>query len=82
MTTSPNQHSWGSDKRYASKQELFMAFEPRFNFELDADQLLALALKIGFVKKVGDDKYESNAANEWCSNCNHYECHCYLSDYK
>ena len=33
---------------------------PSFNFELDKDELLAKALEVGFVRKVGDDKYEVN----------------------
>ena len=49
-----------TDKRYLSKQELFLEQAPSFNFELDADQLLAKALKVGFVRRVGKDKYEVN----------------------
>ena len=49
-----------TDKRYLSKQELFLEQAPCFNFELDADQLLAKALKVGFVRRVGKDKYEVN----------------------
>ena len=47
-------------KQYISKEELFIAQAPSFNFELNADQLLAKALEVGFVKKVGEDKYEVN----------------------
>jgi hypothetical protein len=43
-----------------TKQELFIDQCPSFNFELDADQLLAKALEVGFVTKVGDDQYEMN----------------------
>ena len=46
--------------KYYSKQSLFMEQAPSFNFELDANQLLAKALKLGFIKKVGEDKYEMN----------------------
>ena len=49
-----------TDKRYLSKQELFLEQAPSFNFELDADELLKKALKLGFVRKVDDDKYEVN----------------------
>lgn len=47
-------------KRYVTKEELFIAQAGSFNFELDADQLLAKALKVGFVRRVGKDKYEVN----------------------
>ena len=47
-------------KQYISKEELFMRQAPSWNFELNADQLLAKALKLGFVKKVGEDRYEVN----------------------
>ena len=43
-----------------TKQELFMAQAPSWNFELDADQLLDKALEVGFVTKVGDDQYQVN----------------------
>ena len=43
-----------------SKQTLFHAQAPKWNFELDADQLLDKALELGFVKKVGDDEYLQN----------------------
>tara|TARA_R100000306_G_C4349503_1_gene129381 strand:+ start:500 stop:727 length:228 start_codon:yes stop_codon:yes gene_type:complete len=46
--------------KYYSKRSLFMEQAPSFNFELNADQLLAKALKVGFIKKVGEDKYELN----------------------
>ena len=48
------------ESRYLNKQELFMEQAPSFNFDLDADQLLAKALQVGFVKEVGQDKYEVN----------------------
>ena len=43
-----------------SKQSLWMNQAPSFNFELDADQLLAKALEDGFVRKVGEDSYQMN----------------------
>ena len=33
---------------------------PSFNFDLDADQLLKKALKVGFVTKVSEDQYLIN----------------------
>ena len=33
---------------------------PSFNFDLNADEILAKALKVGFVKKISDDKYLVN----------------------
>jgi len=39
---------------------LWHAFAPSFGFELNEDQLLALAIKRGFVKKIGDDQFEIN----------------------
>ena len=48
------------EKQYFSKESLFMAHAPSFNFELDADELLAKALEFGFVKEVDEDKYEVN----------------------
>ena len=45
---------------YYSKRSLFMEQAPSWNFELGADQILAKALELGFVKKVGKDKYEMN----------------------
>ena len=43
-----------------TKKELFMWQAPSFNFDLSADQILDRALKVGFVTKVGDDKYLVN----------------------
>jgi len=45
---------------YFSKHTLWMNQAPSFNFELDEDELLVKALKVGFVKKVGEDCYELN----------------------
>jgi len=47
-----------------SKQTLWMNQVANFGFELDANQLLIIALSVGFVKKVGDDSYEVNEAYE------------------
>ena len=49
-------------KRYVTKDELFIWQAPSFNFELDEDKLLAKALAVGFVEKVGRDKYKLNEA--------------------
>ena len=43
-----------------SKKSLFEEQAPSWNFELNADQLLTKALELGFVTKVGDDKYLQN----------------------
>ena len=43
-----------------TKQSLFMAQAPGWNFELNADQLLDKALELGFVTEIGDDKYLMN----------------------
>ena len=45
-----------------TKKELFMHQAPSFNFELNADQLLKVALESGYVKKIEgeDDLYEIN----------------------
>ena len=48
------------EPHYFSKHSLWMAQAPSWNFELDADQLLAKALALGFVTEVGEDKYEMN----------------------
>jgi hypothetical protein len=48
------------EPQYFSKESLFMTHAPSFNFELDADELIAKALEFGFVKEVGEDKYEVN----------------------
>lgn len=39
-----------------TKEELFQKFAPAFNFEHDADQLLAIALERGFVTKIEGDE--------------------------
>lgn len=43
-----------------TKDELFLSQAPMFNFEMNADELLAKALEVGFVKEVGSDQYEIN----------------------
>jgi len=43
-----------------SKHELFMNQAPSFNFDLNADQILAKALKVGFVTEVSEDQYLVN----------------------
>ena len=48
------------DSIILTKDELFQEQAPSFNFELDAAQLLAKALELGFVVKVGDDQYRQN----------------------
>lgn len=47
---------------YVTKAELFLQQAPSFNFELDADQLLAKALELGYVTKVEgeDDLFKIN----------------------
>ena len=43
-----------------SKKELFMNQAPSFNFDLNADQILAKALDVGFVTEVSEDQYLVN----------------------
>ena len=43
-----------------TKDELFLSQAPSFNFELDAEQLLAKALQSGFVSEVGENQYLLN----------------------
>jgi len=43
-----------------TKRELWGNQAPNLNFEYDEDQLLKLALKKGFVTKVGEDQYKVN----------------------
>ena len=43
-----------------SKHTLFLEQAPCFNFELDADGLVAKGLEVGFITKVGTDLYERN----------------------
>lgn len=43
-----------------TKKELWLSQAPSTNFELDEDQLLAKALDVGFVTKIGDDEYLMN----------------------
>ena len=46
-----------------TKKSLWIKFAPMFNFELDQDQVLAKALKVGFIKEIGEDKYEKCILN-------------------
>tara|TARA_R100001377_G_C3119072_1_gene85308 strand:- start:60 stop:293 length:234 start_codon:yes stop_codon:yes gene_type:complete len=39
-----------------TKQELFIAQAPSFNFELNADQLVTKGLEVGFITVVGKDQ--------------------------
>jgi|TARA_B110000908_G_C9910143_1_gene294953 hypothetical protein len=41
-------------------KELYLEQAPSFNFELDQEQLLAKALEVGYVTKVGEDQYKTN----------------------
>lgn len=43
-----------------TKERLFYLQAPSFNFELGMDELLAKALKVGFVTKVGENQYLIN----------------------
>lgn len=43
-----------------TKHELFMWQAPSFNFELNADEILAKALEVGFVIEASDDQYLVN----------------------
>jgi|TARA_R110000824_G_scaffold6318_2_gene29241 hypothetical protein len=43
-----------------TKKELFMAQAPSFNFDLNADEILAKALEVGFVTEVSEDQYLVN----------------------
>ena len=51
-------------RRYAmqtvTKKELFMWQAPSFNFDLNADEILAKALEVGFVTEVSEDQYVVN----------------------
>ena len=43
-----------------TKHQLFINQAPCWNFELDEEQLLEKALKVGFVTEVGKDQYLMN----------------------
>lgn len=47
-------------KTILTKEQLFISQAPSFNFELNADELLAKALEVGFVTEVGANQYELN----------------------
>ena len=52
------------NKNYFSKKELWLNQAPSFNFELDEDEILEKALRVGFVSKVDEDKYLLNDSYE------------------
>ena len=43
-----------------TKKDLFMWQAPSFNFDLNADEILAKALDVGFVTEVSQDQYIVN----------------------
>lgn len=43
-----------------TKQELFMQYAPQFNFEYNAEQLVAEGLKRGFITEISEDQYLIN----------------------
>ena len=43
-----------------TKQELWLNQAPLFNFELDKNELLELALNRGFVSEISTDQYKIN----------------------
>jgi len=43
-----------------TKKQLFMQQAGNFNFDLNEDQILEKALEVGFVTKIGKDKYKIN----------------------
>tara|TARA_R110001606_G_scaffold3931_2_gene18838 strand:+ start:659 stop:865 length:207 start_codon:yes stop_codon:yes gene_type:complete len=47
-------------KETYTKKSLFLSQAQSFNFELNAEQILAKALEAGFVVKIGEDLYEVN----------------------
>ena len=48
-----------------TKKSLWLEQAPSFNFELDQDQLLKKALEVGFVIRVGEDKFERSGEYKW-----------------
>ena len=48
-----------------TKKSLWLEQAPSFNFELDQDQLLKKALEVGFVIKVGEDKFKRSGDYKW-----------------
>ena len=44
------------DQQIITKQELFLDQAPCWNFELNADELLAKALEVGYVTKVENEE--------------------------
>jgi hypothetical protein len=53
-------YAFNTTLSYYSKHTLFLEQAPCFNFELDADGVVAKGLEVGFITKVGDDLYERN----------------------
>jgi len=53
-----------SAKVVFTKNSLWLSQAPSFNFEMDEEQMLAYALEVGFVTKIGDDEYLRNN-NYW-----------------
>jgi len=56
-----NEPTKEGNKTYFTKHSLFMNQAPSFNFELGEDAILKKALEVGFVTKVGEDKYLINS---------------------
>jgi hypothetical protein len=52
MTVTKQILDYAVTKQIVTKQELFQDQAPCWNFELNADQLLAKALEVGYVTKV------------------------------
>ena len=55
-----NEPTKEGDKTFFTKHSLFMNQAPCWNFELSEDKILEKALEVGFVTKVGEDKYLMN----------------------
>lgn len=43
-----------------TKEQLFLQYAPQFNFELDAEQLVAKGLELGFISQVAENSYQIN----------------------
>ena len=55
-----NEPTKEGNKIFFTKHSLFMNQAPCWNFELSEDKILEKALEVGFVTKVGEDKYLMN----------------------
>ncbi len=55
-----NEPTKDGDKIFFTKHSLFMNQAPSWNFDLSEDKILEKALEVGFVTKVGEDKYLMN----------------------